>query len=309
MNGGIFVMSKRGNWGDWAVIDLPEIEIKKASCLACIHYIEEDGSCVKTPIIPRIDGKEHWKKCKLFQLSPEYMNYSVKQQIIGVRGSAFFEECINENPKANIEVQDEKEEVPEKECIKKEEKLINVREQVICDRDKICKIQFNVKTGKKFRAILSKYYIARQFDSSELETKFADYGCSDDVIKEGVYRCAVISKQRICEAMDIVPKELVDAFVSVEPGEFPIELAVFFYQNGFKTANNLNCKPYCEAIRAFALDYLLGNSKYMSTLLVDDYTKKKIILLDALSTLFVDSNIIGTVKYQYSVEYIMKRLC
>lgn len=75
----------------------------------------------------------------------------------------------------------------------------------------------------------------------------------------------------------MVPKELVDAFVSVEPGEFPIEL-----------------------------DYLLGNSKKMSALPVEGDTKKKLILLDALSTLFVDSNIIGTVKYQYSVEHIVK---
>lgn len=106
----------------------------------------------------------------------------------------------------------------------------------------------------------------------------------------------------------MVPKELVDAFVSVEPSELPIELAVFFYQNGFEKANNLNCKPYCEAIRAFALDYLLGNSKKMSALPVDGDTKKKLILLDALSTLFVDSNIIGTVKYQYSVEHIVKKI-
>lgn len=300
-------MPKRGNWGDWAVIDLPKLAVKKASCLTCIHYIEEDGSCAKTPIIPRIDGKEHWKKCKLFQLSPEYMNYSIKQQIIGVRGSAFFEERINEVPRENIEVQEEKERVPEIESIQQEPE-INVREQVICDRKKTYRIQFNVKAGSKFRAILSKYYVARQFDSSELEKQFIDYGCSDSVVKEGVRRCAEISEQRINDAMDIVPKELVDAFVSVEPGEFPIELAVFFYQNGFERANNLNCKPYCEAIRAFALDYMLGNTKKMSTLPVDGDIKKKLILLDALSTLFVDSNIINPVKYQLSVEYIVKKI-
>lgn len=301
-------MPKRGNWGDWAVIDLPKLAVKKASCITCIHYIEEDGSCAKTPIIPRIDGKEHWKKCKLFQLSPEYMNYSIKQQIIGVRGSAFFEEHINEVPKANIEVQEEKERVPEIESIQKEEPAINVREQVVCDKDKTCKIQFNVKTGKEFRAILSKYYVARQFDSSELKAKFADYGCSEDVIKEGVRRCAEISEQRINDAVDMVSKELVDAFVSVEPREFPDELAVFFYQNGFESANNLNCKPYCEAIRAFAVDYLLGTMNKMGALPVDGDIKKKLILLDALSTLFVDSNIISPVKYQFSIEHIVKKI-
>lgn len=301
-------MPKRGNWGDWAVIDLPKLAVEKASCLTCIHYIEEDGSCAKTPIIPRIDGKERWKKCKHFQLSPEYMNYSIKQQIIGVRGRDFFDEHINEVPKANVEVQEEKERGPEIENIQKEEPVINVREQVICDREKTYRIQFNVKAGKKFRAILSKYYVARQFDSSELETQFINYGCSDSVIKQGVHMCAEMSEQRINDAMNMVSKELVDAFVSVEPGEFPVELAVFFYQNGFERANNLNCKPYCEAIRAFALDYLLGNSKKMNALPVDSDTKKKLIFLDALSTLFVDSNIIGTVKYQYSVEYIVKKI-
>lgn len=301
-------MPKRGNWGDWAVIDLPKLAIKKASCLTCIHYIEEDGSCAKTPIIPRIDGKGHWKKCKHFQLSPEYMNYSIKQQIIGVRGSAFFEEHTNYVLETRIDAQAEKEVILENESTQKEEPEINIREKVICDRNKTCKIQFNVKAGKKFRSMLSKYYIARQFDSSELETQFADYGCSDTVIKEGVSRCAEISELRINEAMDMVPKELVDAFVSVEPGEFPIELAIFFYQNGFEKANNLNCKPYCEAIRAFALDYLLGNSKKIGALSVDGDTMKKLILLDALSTLFVDSNIIGTIKYQYSVEHIVKKI-
>ena len=61
-------MPKRGNWGDWAVIDLPKLAVKKASCLTCIHYIEEDGSCAKTPIIPRIDGKERWKKMQAFSI-------------------------------------------------------------------------------------------------------------------------------------------------------------------------------------------------------------------------------------------------
>ncbi|MEE0861791.1 MAG: hypothetical protein U0L79_02305 [Lachnospiraceae bacterium] len=61
-------MPKRGNWGDWAVIDFPKLAVKKASCLTCIHYIEEDGSCAKTPIIPRIDGKERWKKMQAFSI-------------------------------------------------------------------------------------------------------------------------------------------------------------------------------------------------------------------------------------------------
>lgn len=299
-------MQKRGNWGDWAVIDLPKLAVKKASCLTCINYIEEDGSCAKTPIIPRIDGKDHWNKCKLFQLSPEFMNYSIKQQIIGVRGSAFFEECKNDVPEVQIEKQEEI--ALENESVQKEESEVSIREKVICDREKTCKIQFNVKAGKKFRGILSKYYIARKFDSSELEAQFVEYGCSDVVIKEGVRKCAEISEHRINEAIDMVTKRLVDAFVSVEPGEFPIELAVFFYENGFETANNLNCKPYCEAIRAFALDYLSGNAKQISVLSVDGDTKKKLILLDALSTLFVDSNIIGTIKYQYSVEHIVKKI-
>ena len=46
----------------------------------------------------------------------------------------------------------------------------------------------------------------------------------------------------------------------------------------------------------------------VSALPVDGDTKKKLILLDVLSTLFVDSNIIGTVKYQYSVEHIVKKI-
>lgn len=288
-------MPKRGNWGDWAVIDLPKLVIKRASCLTCIHYIEEDGSCAKTPIIPRIDGKECWKRCKLFQLSPEFMNYSIKQQIINVKGSAFFEAL--QTADLVLPVYEKVDEVFE-----------DIRQKVICDRDKAYKIQFNARSAKKFRNILAQYYVSRQFDPADIERQFVEYGCTDEIIKEGVHRCIDITEKRINDALDIVPKELVDAFVSVIPSEFPIELAVFFYKNGLERANNLNCQPYCEAIRAFALDYLFGTEKNINNISADVDTKKKLILLDALSTLFVDANIISGTFYQLSVEHIVKRI-
>lgn len=301
-------MPKRGNWGDWVVIDLPKLVVKRASCFTCIHYIEEDGSCAKTSIIPRIDGKECWKRCKLFQLSPEFMHYSIKQQIINVKGREFFEEPQKHDLELLVYEKSDVIAVPENVVVQNEKVSEDTRQKIICDRKKTYKIQFNVKSARRFRNILAQYYAARQFDASEIEAQFVDFGCTDDIVKEGVRRCIDISDKRIKNALDIVPKELVDAFVSVVPSEFPIELAVFFYNNGLERANNLNCQPYCDAMRAFALDCLLGTQRNIGSISVDTDTKKKLILLDALTTLFVDANIISGTFYQLSVEYIVKRI-
>lgn len=82
-------MLKRGNWGDWAVIDLPP-QMKKVSCYTCSFYYEEDGYCIKTPIIPRGEGnKNTWKSCKYFELDPKYMTYSFMETVKRVKGDDF----------------------------------------------------------------------------------------------------------------------------------------------------------------------------------------------------------------------------
>lgn len=99
-------MPKRGNWGDWAVIDLPPTEIKKVSCYACSFYCEEDGSCLKTPIIPREnDNKSAWKKCKHFELDSKYMTNSFIETVKRVKGNDFFlsENKESEHVKSNVD--------------------------------------------------------------------------------------------------------------------------------------------------------------------------------------------------------------
>lgn len=84
-------MPRRGNWGDWAVIDLPPAEKKHVSCYACKYYYREDGSCIKTSIIPRKDGnKNAWKYCTYFELDSEYMTYPFMETVRSVKGNDFF---------------------------------------------------------------------------------------------------------------------------------------------------------------------------------------------------------------------------
>lgn len=54
--------TKRGNWGNWAVIDNPPPKAGN-QCGGCIHY-NEDGSCNVLPVIIHEVGRDYWKKCK-----------------------------------------------------------------------------------------------------------------------------------------------------------------------------------------------------------------------------------------------------
>lgn len=293
-------MPKRGNWGDWAIIDLPPLEIKKASCYACINYIQEDGSCSKTPIIPKKDGKNNWRKCKYFKLSPEFMNYSFKQQVINVKGRDFFEEKITVE---EIKI----------DAVQKENQGIDaniIKEKILCEdtRKMPHKIQFNVKSAKHFRAMLAKYYCARTFDGAKVRSVLLERGYTEEVAKKGIQLAKETAEKRIKNAVEMVPEKLAEAFVSVNTSEFPIELAIFFYMNGLDKATNLNCQPYCDAIRAFALDYLIGTQKHLGDINVDINTKRKMLFLDALSTIFTDARIIASSKYQITEDYIIKKI-
>ena len=90
------MMTKRGNWGDRAVIINPPAQHKKVSCYLCANYDQEDASCLKTGIIPSRDGSQHWEKCAYFKLSPEVTDYDIKKKVIEVKGKIVIEKEIPE---------------------------------------------------------------------------------------------------------------------------------------------------------------------------------------------------------------------
>lgn len=305
-------MPKPGNWGDWAIIDLPPLEVKKVSCYACVNYIEEDGSCSKTAHIPRIDGKHKWRTCKEFRLSPEYMNYSFKKEVLKMRGAHFFENeaGVTEKKKVQDEIVNEEIKVEVPLVVEDTENTDEIRTKVICEPrgKRPNRIQFNVKSAKGFRILLAKYFNARQFDSQKIKEQLVEKEYSDEFVKSCLQWSREESNERIKEALNIVPDNLANAFISVDPEEFPVELAVFFYTNGLEKATNQNCKPYCEAIRGFALDYLLGSKKHVGLLPIEPNAKKKMLLLDAIATIFVDAGIISDDKYKMEVDYIARKV-
>lgn len=84
-------MAVRGNWGDHMVIHVPVL-YKRVSCATCKHYCHDDHSCLISPIVPRIDGFDSWKKCKKFLLAHKYFDDSHKKQVMRVKGKGFLEE-------------------------------------------------------------------------------------------------------------------------------------------------------------------------------------------------------------------------
>ena len=64
-------MTKRGNWGDWAVIDYPN-EPRRISCETCVYYYKDDKSCPhKGLYIPSV-GFNYWLTCNSFILDKEF---------------------------------------------------------------------------------------------------------------------------------------------------------------------------------------------------------------------------------------------
>lgn len=59
-------MTKQWNWGKHSIIEKPRYDTQKTGCYACIHYCSEDKSCLKTEILPYIDGNKYWKKCVFY---------------------------------------------------------------------------------------------------------------------------------------------------------------------------------------------------------------------------------------------------
>lgn len=64
-------MTKQWNWGNHSIIEKPKYDTQKydtqkKGCYACIHYCSEDKSCLKTEILPYIDGNNQWKKCEFY---------------------------------------------------------------------------------------------------------------------------------------------------------------------------------------------------------------------------------------------------
>lgn len=72
---------KRGNWGDWAVIERSP-RFKHNCCGGCVNYCYEDDSCNVFPIAGYEIGANFWRTC------PKYCtkcHYIVKSQYIRYR--------------------------------------------------------------------------------------------------------------------------------------------------------------------------------------------------------------------------------
>lgn len=271
-------MPKKGNWGNWAVIDLPPVKIKKVSCYACTNYCDDDGSCVKTAIIPKIDGKDCWKKCKYFNLSPEYMTYSFIDTVKSVKGSDYFdikpEDTINEKP-----VVEEKDPF-----VEKTNRVKNTLKSLSMG---VTKIQFSVKSAKKLRNILGFYYGVRHYTGENPDAKTVTMGIIE-------------------EAISLVNDNLLLSFTSINLEEFAEELSKWFNENGLHDATPKNCMPYCIAMHSLALDFVLQGDEYAK--INDKILMKKLVFLDSLTTILVDMNSISINKYNKLLEIkIQKR--
>lgn len=101
-------MAKRGVWGERMTIIIP-ILYKRVSCATCVHYCHEDHSCMASPIIPKINGFDYWKKCKKFELSQDYLDEAHKEQVIRVKGDCFFKQnrMTIEQEENNQRIEDE----------------------------------------------------------------------------------------------------------------------------------------------------------------------------------------------------------
>ena len=64
-------MTKRGNWGDWAVIHGDKTPTR-VSCKACVFYNKEDKSCYKKAVYVPNNGYDYWRRCDEFVLDREY---------------------------------------------------------------------------------------------------------------------------------------------------------------------------------------------------------------------------------------------
>lgn len=93
-------MPKRGDWGDRMRIITPVL-YKRVTCATCIHYCREDCSCVATPILPQIDGYDHWKICKQFELAPAFQDEKHIQQVIYERGKLKKEHSAHQDQNGN----------------------------------------------------------------------------------------------------------------------------------------------------------------------------------------------------------------
>lgn len=61
-------MTKPWNYGDRFIIEKPKYDTRKRGCFACVNYCDEDKSCLKTEIIPAVDGSSYWKQCKFYSI-------------------------------------------------------------------------------------------------------------------------------------------------------------------------------------------------------------------------------------------------
>ena len=61
----------KGSWGDCYVIESTQ-HSKRVSCSCCVHYCDEDKSCMAKPIYVPSNGYNYWRICNEFELAPEY---------------------------------------------------------------------------------------------------------------------------------------------------------------------------------------------------------------------------------------------
>lgn len=78
-------MPKRGNWGNWAVIDVPRKRKKcdSISCEYCTSYSVNEKVCKK---MGGIDPHKEWKTCKKFYFKTKYDTIWYWNELAKLRG-------------------------------------------------------------------------------------------------------------------------------------------------------------------------------------------------------------------------------
>lgn len=164
---------KPGNWGNSYIIITP-ILYKRVSCATCIYFSLEDGGCNKTAIYPPEYKYQYWKKCKEFDLDPEYMDFNHKNQVKRVKGETFFssvKECKKKKVISNrINHTIDKNESVQIRVHKKLENLFQMQFSVCDNPEKNIVILHNQENG--ISAVIIKKFPSRgvkQFNKWEME--------------------------------------------------------------------------------------------------------------------------------------------
>lgn len=277
-------MQKKWNWGDWAVIEIPPLMIKTVSCYACKHYCSEDGSCLKTAIIPRIDGKDCWKRCDFFALSQEYKNNSsfirTVDEVKG-RGFSMTESRVAISNTEHNENNNSQKQREADSCVE-----FPVVEGFPIFLRKNGRMRFEVKAAREFRKQLDLYYGARHYTST-----------NEKVISRNL--------EIIKQTTDAVPDDLMKALISGDILVFSEKMSKWLMENGVEEATEEKCFLLCVGIQSKALcqvyDWKNGNITGDADILL------KNCFLDSFTQLLFELGIIFDSKYKKIVRIIEGR--